>query len=85
MMFEVQVVNQEWDNEGLQQCNDVLVVEVKDFKEGQFVIEECVCSELGMIKFGEKFYCVVEDVLVYLVQFVVGVSVQVGDYLVDVL
>lgn len=44
----------------------MLVVEVKDFKEGEVVIEECVCSELGMIKFGEKFYCVVEDVLVVL-------------------
>lgn len=49
-------------NEGLQQRNDALAAEVADLKSGEAAIEERARGELGMIKPGETFYRVVDDV-----------------------
>ncbi|MEN4902254.1 cell division protein FtsB [Luteimonas sp. TWI662] len=51
-------------NEGLQQRNDALAAEVADLKSGEAAIEERARGELGMIKPGETFYRVVDDVRV---------------------
>lgn len=50
------------ENGGLRQRNDALAAEVQDLKSGEAAVEERARSELGMIKPGEAFYRVVENV-----------------------
>ena len=38
-----------------QAANEQLAAEVRDLKEGLEMVEEKVCSELGMVKFNEIF------------------------------
>ncbi|AXI83082.1 cell division protein FtsB [Xylella taiwanensis] len=61
-MLEKQIVQQRRENEHLRQRNASLAAEVKNLKDGEAAIEERARSELGMIKPGEIFYRVVEDV-----------------------
>ena len=60
--LQQQVAQQAYANSGLKQRNDVLAAEVKDLKSGEAAIEERARSELGMIKPGETFYRVVDEV-----------------------
>ncbi|ARO69024.1 cell division protein FtsB [Xylella fastidiosa subsp. pauca] len=61
-MLQVQIVQQHQENERLRQRNASLAAEVKNLKDGDAAIEERARSELGMIKPGEIFYRVVEDI-----------------------
>lgn len=60
--LQSQVAAQTRENGGLQQRNDALAAEVEDLKSGEAAVEERARSELGMIKPGETFYRVVENV-----------------------
>ena len=50
------------ENGGLRQRNDALAAEVQDLKSGEAAVEDRARSELGMIRPGEVFYRVVENV-----------------------
>ena len=50
------------ENLRLQQRNEALAAEVEDLKSGGAAVEERARSELGMIKPGETFYRVVDNV-----------------------
>ena len=56
------VAEQRQQNARLQQRNDALSAEVEDLKSGETAVEERARSELGMVKPGEVFYRVVENV-----------------------
>lgn len=57
-----QVTAQARENGGLLQRNSALAAEVEDLKSGEAAVEERARSELGMIRPGETFYRVVENV-----------------------
>jgi cell division protein FtsB len=63
-VLDQQVVQQRHDNGGLRQRNEALAAEVNDLKsaDGGAAVEERARNELGMIKPGETFYRVVENV-----------------------
>ncbi|KQH73346.1 cell division protein FtsB [Xylella fastidiosa subsp. sandyi] len=61
-MLQVKIVQQHQESERLRQRNASLAAEVKNLKDGDAAIEERARSELGMIKPGEIFYRVVEDI-----------------------
>ncbi|MCG8435610.1 MAG: cell division protein FtsB [Gammaproteobacteria bacterium] len=50
------------ENANLKERNATLEAEVQDLKTGMEAIEERVRTDLGMIKEGESFYQVVDDV-----------------------
>jgi len=56
-----QIDEQQFENDRLEDRNQVLEAEVLDLKGGLESIEERARSELGMIKEGETFYLLVED------------------------
>lgn len=60
--LQSQVAAQTRENGGLKQRNDALAAEVEDLKSGEAAVEERARSELGMIRPGETFYRVVENV-----------------------
>ena len=57
-----EVSEQARENSGLQQRNAALAAEVEDLKSGEAAVEDRARSELGMIRPGETFYRVVENV-----------------------
>ena len=60
--LQSQVSGQTRENGGLAQRNAALAAEVEDLKSGEAAVEERARSELGMIRPGETFYRVVENV-----------------------
>ncbi|MCP1065967.1 cell division protein FtsB [Serratia symbiotica] len=55
------IVAQRSNNAKLKARNDLLFAEIDDLNEGQKALEERARNELGMIKPGETFYCLVPD------------------------
>jgi len=60
--LRAQVGAQEAENLRLQQRNEALAAEVQNLKSGEAAVEERARSELGMVKPGETFYRVIDDV-----------------------
>jgi len=60
--LQEQVAAQRAENAQLRQRNDALAAEVQDLKSGEAAVEERARSELGMIRPGETFYRVVDNV-----------------------
>lgn len=59
--LRAQVEHQRAGNLQLQQRNEALAAEVDDLKSGGAAVEERARSELGMVKPGETFYRVVDN------------------------
>lgn len=59
--LRAQVARQDAENGRLRQRNEALAAEVEDLKAGEAAVEERARSELGMVKPGETFYRVIED------------------------
>ena len=57
--LELEVQAQRANNEGLEQRNTLVEIEVLDLKNGLEAVEERARSELGMIEKGETFYLLV--------------------------
>ena len=57
-----QVSAQQAENLRLQQRNEALAAEVQNLKSGEAAVEERARSELGMVKPGETFYRVIDEV-----------------------
>lgn len=55
-----QIAQVEQENENLKERNLSLAAEVLDLKQGQDAIEERARSEMGMIKYNETFYQIVD-------------------------
>lgn len=55
-----QISQIEQDNNNLKERNLSLAAEVRDLKQGQDAIEERARSEMGMIKYNETFYQIVD-------------------------
>lgn len=55
-----QISQTEQENENLKERNLSLTAEVLDLKQGQEAIEERARSEMGMIKYDETFYQIVD-------------------------
>ena len=58
--LEEQINQVEKENESLKERNLSLAAEVHDLKQGQDAIEERARSEMGMIKYDETFYQIVD-------------------------
>lgn len=58
--LEKQISQIEQENHDLKERNLSLAAEVLDLKQGQDAIEERARSELGMIKYDETFYQIVD-------------------------
>ncbi len=58
--LEDQISKVEQENESLKERNLSLAAEVHDLKQGQDAIEERARSEMGMIKYDETFYQIVD-------------------------
>ena len=57
--LELEVQAQRANNEGLEQRNTLVEIEVLDLKNGLEAVDERARSELGMIEKGETFYLLV--------------------------
>jgi len=55
------VAAQREENRGLDERNSALEAEVRDLKEGLTAIEERARSELGMVREGETFFQIVDE------------------------
>lgn len=55
-----QISKVEQENESLKERNLSLAAEVRDLKQGHDAIEERARSEMGMIKYDETFYQIVD-------------------------
>lgn len=60
--LERDIATQDAENQTLEQRNQGLMEEVGDLRNGLDAIEERARSELGLIRSGETFYLMVEDV-----------------------
>ena len=60
--LQAELKTQQQENELLRNRNSVLEAEVIDLKQGLNAIEERARSELGMVKEGETFFQIIEDV-----------------------
>jgi len=58
--LEDQISKVEQENESLKERNLSLAAEVHDLKQGHDAIEERARSEMGMIKYDETFYQIVD-------------------------
>ncbi len=58
--LQEQISQIEQENEDLKERNLSLAAEVLDLKQGQEAIEERARSEMGMIKYDETFYQIVD-------------------------
>jgi cell division protein FtsB len=58
--LEKQISQMEEDNQVLKERNLSLAAEVLDLKQGQEAIEERARSEMGMIKYDETFYQIID-------------------------
>jgi len=58
--LQEQISKIEQENEGLKERNLSLAAEVHDLKQGHDAIEERARSEMGMIKYDETFYQIVD-------------------------
>ena len=58
--LQQQISQIEQENESLKERNLSLAAEVLDLKQGQEAIEERARSEMGMIKYDETFYQIVD-------------------------
>jgi cell division protein FtsB len=58
--LQEQISQIEQENESLKERNLSLAAEVLDLKQGQEAIEERARSEMGMIKYDETFYQIVD-------------------------
>lgn len=58
--LEKQISKVEQENESLKERNLSLAAEVHDLKQGHDAIEERARSEMGMIKYDETFYQIVD-------------------------
>ncbi|GJM05624.1 MAG: hypothetical protein DHS20C09_16200 [marine bacterium B5-7] len=58
--LQEQISNVEQENESLKERNLSLAAEVHDLKQGHDAIEERARSEMGMIKYDETFYQIVD-------------------------
>ena len=58
--LENQIAQMQEQNQELKERNLSLAAEVMDLKEGQDAIEERARSEMGMIKYDETFYQIVD-------------------------
>ena len=58
--LQKQISQIEQENESLKERNLSLAAEVLDLKQGQEAIEERARSEMGMIKYDETFYQIVD-------------------------
>ena len=58
--LEDQISQIEQENKGLKERNLSLAAEVQDLKQGQDAIEERARSEMGMIKYDETFYQIID-------------------------
>jgi cell division protein FtsB len=58
--LQEQISQIELDNQNLKERNLSLTAEVHDLKQGQDAIEERARSEMGMIKYDETFYQIVD-------------------------
>lgn len=58
--LQEQISQIEQGNESLKERNLSLAAEVLDLKQGQEAIEERARSEMGMIKYDETFYQIVD-------------------------
>ena len=58
--LEDQIEQLQEQNEDLRERNLSLAAEVMDLKEGQDAIEERARSEMGMIKYDETFYQIID-------------------------
>ena len=59
--LEEAIVTQEEENEVLEKCNQELLVEVEELKNGTDAIEEMARHDLGLIGEGETFFMIVDD------------------------
>ena len=58
--LEKQISQMEEENQQLKERNLSLTAEVLDLKQGQEAIEERARSEMGMIKYDETFYQIID-------------------------
>ncbi len=58
--LEKQITQVKQDNQKLKERNLSLTAEVYDLKQGQEAIEERARSEMGMIKYDETFYQIID-------------------------
>lgn len=58
--LQEQISQIEQENENLKERNLSLAAEVLDLKQGQEAIEERARSEMGMIKYDETFYQIID-------------------------
>ena len=58
--LEKQISQIEQENQKLEERNLGLTAEVYDLKQGQEAIEERARSEMGMIKYDETFYQIID-------------------------
>lgn len=59
--LEEAIVSQEEENRVLEKCNQELLVEVEELKNGTDAIEEMARHDLGLIGEGETFFMIVDD------------------------
>lgn len=59
--LEEAIVSQEEENMALEKCNQELLVEVEELKNGTDAIEEMARHDLGLIGEGETFFMIVDD------------------------
>jgi len=59
--LEEAIVSQEEENRILEECNQELLVEVEELKNGTDAIEEMARNDLGLIGEGETFFMIVDD------------------------
>ena len=59
--LEEAIATQEEENRTLEQCNQALIIEVEELKNGTDAIEEMARHDLGLIGEGETFFMILDD------------------------